>query len=161
MKRWLPHPLMAGFLLLAWLLLQQSLAPGTILLGVLLALVLAWVFGKLQPPPVRVRRIGTLMRLLVRVCGDIVRSNIAVAKIIIGRRRGLTSGFVAIPLEVTNRYALATLACIITATPGTVWVRHDSSQQKLLIHVLDLIDENAWITRIKQRYERPLLEIFR
>lgn len=161
MRRWLPHPWMAGFLLLAWLLLQQSLAPGTIILGVALALGLAWGFGKLDPPPVRVRRIGTLVWLLARVFGDIVRSNIAVVGIIISRPRGLTSGFVAIPLEMTNRYALATLACIITATPGTVWVRHDSSRQRLVIHVLDLVDEDAWITKIKQRYERPLLEIFR
>jgi hypothetical protein len=30
----------------------------------------------------------------------------------------------------------------------------------LLIHVLDLVDEQSWIDSIKQRYERPLLEIF-
>jgi len=30
----------------------------------------------------------------------------------------------------------------------------------LTIHVLDLIDENAWIRTIKHRYERLLLEIF-
>ena len=29
-----------------------------------------------------------------------------------------------------------------------------------MIHVLDLIDERVWIDTIKNRYERPLLEIF-
>ena len=44
--------------------------------------------------------------------------------------------------------------------PGTIWVSHDSSASILLIHVLDLVDEQGWIDSIKRRYERPLLEIF-
>lgn len=160
MKRWLPHPLMAGFLLLVWLLLGQSLAPGRILVGLVLALLLARAFGRLQPPPVRVRHIGRMAALLVRVIADITRSNMAVARIITMRRRRFTSGFVTIPLVISHPYALTVLACIITATPGTIWVRHDSTRRLLIIHVLDLIDETAWIAMIRQRYEVPLQEIF-
>src|SRR5699024_2012423 len=105
------------------------------------------------------RRIGTMTRLLLRVGADILRSNITVAWLLLSGRRDFTSGFVTIPLEVTNPYALATLACIITSTPGTIWVSHDSARRVLVIHVLDLVDEDTWINSIKQRYERPLLEI--
>jgi len=112
-------------------------------------------------PRVRVRSLGTLLVLLARVFADIVRSNIAVAKIIVSPWPRYTSGFVTIPLEITSPYALALLACIITATPGTIWVSHDSRRQMLLIHVLDVIDEATWIAHIKQRYEQPLLRIFR
>jgi multicomponent K+:H+ antiporter subunit E len=161
LRRWLPHPLMAGFLLLAWLLLRQSLAPGTIIVGAMIALGLAWVFGKLRPPLARVRNWPLLGRLLLRVVRDIVRSNLAVARIVLRPRQdGFRSGFVAIPLELTDPYGLATLACIITSTPGTIWVDHDSIRNVLLIHVLDLVDESAWIDTIKRRYEQPLLEIF-
>jgi multicomponent K+:H+ antiporter subunit E len=52
------------------------------------------------------------------------------------------------------------LACIITATPGTSWARYDRENNALTIHVLDLVDEQAWIEQFKQRYERRLLEIF-
>ena len=92
---------------------------------------------------------------------DIVRSNIAVARIIVsGRSRAVTSGFVAVPLRLTDRYGLAVLACIITSTPGTIWVSYDSGHGILLIHVLDLVDEAAWIRTIGDRYERLLLEVF-
>ncbi|MBN8735662.1 MAG: Na+/H+ antiporter subunit E [Xanthomonadales bacterium] len=161
MTRWLPHPWFALWLLVAWLLLQQSLAAPTIVLGIVLALVLSWALGKLGLPRVRVRSLGTLLVLLARVFADIVRSNIAVAKIIVSPWPRYTSGFVTIPLEITSPYALALLACIITATPGTIWVSHDSRRQMLLIHVLDVIDEATWIAHIKQRYEQPLLRIFR
>ena len=30
----------------------------------------------------------------------------------------------------------------------------------LLMHVLDFTDGEAWIRRVKDRYERPLMEIF-
>jgi multicomponent K+:H+ antiporter subunit E len=159
-KRWLPHPLMSVFLLLAWLLLQRSLALGTLLVGVLVALGLGWAFGKLRPPAARVRNVPLAVRLMLRVTGDIVRSNLAVARIVLRPGGQVRSGFVSIPLELTDPYGLAALACIITSTPGTIWVDHDSARRVLLIHVLDLVDETAWIEDIKRRYERPLLEIF-
>jgi multicomponent K+:H+ antiporter subunit E len=79
---------------------------------------------------------------------------------VLSRRDRSVSGFVEIPLELTDPYGLAALACIITSTPGTVWVRHDPEERRLLIHVLDVVDEEGWIRSIQQRYERPLLEIF-
>ena len=160
MRRWLPHPLMAGFLLLVWLLLQRSLAPGSWLLGGALALGLAWAFGKLQPPRARLRGVWRLLPLALRVVHDIVRSNLAVARVVLSPRRRACAGFVAVPLELADPYGLALLACIVTSTPGTIWVDHDPVRGVLLIHVLDLVDEASWVETIKRRYERPLLEVF-
>jgi multicomponent K+:H+ antiporter subunit E len=71
-----------------------------------------------------------------------------------------SSGFVELPLELRDPYGLATLACIITSTPGTVWVDFNATSGILTIHVLDLVDETEWVHIIKGRYERLLLEIF-
>src|SRR5699024_9160240 len=101
MRRWLTHPLLTLFLLLAWLLLQQSLALWNILFGLLLALVLSRVLNQLQPPPVQVRRVDLLLILLARVFRDLVRSNFAVAKIVLFPQQSFHSGFVHIPLEIT------------------------------------------------------------
>ncbi|CFN82809.1 pH adaptation potassium efflux protein [Bordetella pertussis] len=46
----------------------------------------------------------------------------------------------------------------MTYTPGTVWV--DIIDGKLVLHVLDLQNEEAWIALVKQRYERTLIEVF-
>lgn len=159
-RRWLPYPILSSLLLVIWLLLNQSVAPGTILLGALLGITLAKAFGLLGPPKVRLRNHHLLGVLFARVMLDIFRSNLAVAKLILRRDPRMHSGFVAIPLALTDRHGLAVLACIITSTPGTIWVSYDSTANVLLIHVLDLIDEQGWIDTIKQRYERLLLEIF-
>ena len=159
-RRWLPHPLLTALLALIWLVFNQSWAPGTVLLGVTFGIVLGRMFDLLDPPKARLRHYPLLLRLFARVVLDIVRSNIAVARIVLFGKRPMHSGFVAIPLALTDRYGLAVLSCIITSTPGTIWVSYDSDANILLIHVLDLVDEAGWIDSIKQRYERPLLEIF-
>jgi multicomponent K+:H+ antiporter subunit E len=102
-----------------------------------------------------------MCHLAALVLIDILRSNIAVARIIVGLEpRRWTSGFVKIPLELRDPYGLTALACIITSTPGTVWVDFDPANGTLTIHVLDLVDETEWVRMIKGRYERLLLEIF-
>src|SRR5690606_8239879 len=90
----------------------------------------------------------------------IIRSNNAVAQIILNPKSKFSSGFVLIPLDMRNPYGITTLACIITATPGTLWVEYDSNEHAMMLHVLDLIDEDAWRRIIKERYEKRLMEIF-
>lgn len=161
MRRWLPFPLMAATLLAMWLLLAGSLGPGTVLLGGALALAGTRLLLLLDPPRARLRRPRAALRLAWAVLVEVFRSNNAVARIILGRgTRGRSSGFVHVPLEMRNPYGLAALACIVTATPGTVWVEYDSANGVMLLHVLDLISEEEWVRLIKQRYERPLMEIF-
>lgn len=161
--RWLPYPLLTAALLAAWLLLNESLAPGTLLLGAALALGTSRTLVALGPPRARVRRLRTALELSGVVLLEVIRSNNAVARIILRPRAGApkrTSGFVHVPLEMRAPYGLAALACIITATPGTVWVEYDSARGTMLLHVLDLVDEEAWVRIVKDRYERRLMEIF-
>jgi len=160
MARLFPFPLMSAGLLVLWLLLNQSASPGHILLGCVLGVAGGWALARLEPPKMRLRRPGAIFRLAALVMVDIVRSNVAVGRIVLGLDRGWTSGFVQIPLELRDPYGLAVLACIITSTPGTLWVDFNEASGILTLHVLDLDDEAEWLRIIKGRYERLLLEIF-
>jgi len=161
MTRLLPFPIASAGLLILWLILNQTFSLSEVFIGCVVALVGGWTLISLQLPKARVRRPGTLLRLLGMVLVDVIRSNIAVGRIILGLGpRQRTPGFVYIPLELRNPYGLAVLAIIITATPGTLWVNFDTGEGMLMIHVLDLVDESDWIHTIKDRYERRLLEIF-
>ena len=160
MKRWLPFPLLSALLLAMWLVLNRTIALGDVLLGALLAVVASLALSSLQAPA-KLRRPRAAVALIALVLVDIVRSNIAVARIILNPgARGRTSDFVTIPLELSSPAGLAALACIITATPGTAWARFDSQRSSVTIHVFDLVDEQTWISTVKTRYERHLLEIF-
>jgi multicomponent K+:H+ antiporter subunit E len=145
-----------------WLLLNQTLALDQILLGLALALGLAASASALRPVRARLRRFDVAALLMLAVIADIVRSNLAVARLVLGlvSRRDVRSGFVQIPLELRDPHGLAALAVIVTSTPGTVWVGLSPESNTLTLHVLDLQDDAEWIRLIKQRYEQPLMRIF-
>ena len=159
MSRILPYPLLAVSLLAMWLLLN-GLSLGHLVLGSAIGVAASNVTAALQPPRSRIARWRLIPRLIAIILVDVWRSNVAVARLILlpGRHRRV-SGFVVVPLELREPAVLAILACILTCTPGTAWVEYDSTANKLLIHVFDLVDEAHWIDLIKNRYERLLLEI--
>ena len=98
------------------------------------------------------------LRLLGRVAADSLRFNASVAAAIAGREA--RSGFVRVPLDVRDPNALAVLAMIVAATPGTAWAELAVDRSALLLHVLAVGDEARFVAAIKERYERPLMEIF-
>lgn len=161
MSRVLPYPVLTVALLLMWMLLT-SFSPGQFLLGGVIAAAASRAMAALHPSKPRLRRWQVIPKLFGMVILDILQSNVAVASIILqgGRRRHRVSGFVAIPLDLRDSTGLAVLACIVTSTPGTAWVEYAHDTGVLLIHVLDLKDEEEWITLIKNRYEALLMEIF-
>lgn len=161
MSRIFPYPLLTIALTLMWLLLQQSAGLGHVLLGFVVAWAASHAMARLQPTKPKIRRPLLVLKLIARVTVDVVRSNIAVSRIILaGVKRDTTAGFIKLPLKVNEPSALAVLSCIITATPGSAWLEYSPAESTVLIHVLDLIDEKEWIDTIKQRYETLLLEIF-
>lgn len=155
-------PVLVGALVVVWLLLNQSVSPGHVLLGIVLAMAVAYGSAVLRPLQPKLKRGHLALLLLVQVLRDILRSNVGVARIVLGlvRDREVRSGFVKIPLELKDPHGLAVLAGIFTATPGTVWIDHDIETNVLTLHVLDVRDEALWIAWVKDPYERLLREIF-
>jgi multicomponent K+:H+ antiporter subunit E len=161
MRRLLPYPLFSLTLALTWLVLNESLAPAQVLAAIAIGIGGGGLFALLQRPRARVRlRAGLALELAWFVLVDIVRSNLAVARIVLWPRPGRVAGFVDVPLELTHPAGLAALACIVTATPGTSWAGYDAARKLLSIHILDLVDGPAWVAGFKARYEARLLEIF-
>lgn len=160
-KRLVPAPVLSLALLVLWLLLNRSLSAGHIVLGTVLALAIPLLTAGLRPLPVRIRKPGAVLRLALAVAVDTVRSNVAVARLLLapGRRRH-PAGFVHIPLDVRDPNALAVLATIVCITPGTAWAELALDRSRLLLHVLELDDAATVIANVKRRYEAPLMEIF-
>jgi len=160
MKRCLPAPLLSAGLFVFWLLLNQSLAPGQLLLGAAVALVMPALLAPLRPAAGPLRRPGVLVRLILHVGGDVVLSALEVGRGILRGGRQPRGRFVVIPLALRNAHGLAALAMITTVVPGTVWCELARDRSALLLHVFDLDDEVGFVAHFKERYERPLAEIF-
>ncbi|MFO0523130.1 MAG: Na+/H+ antiporter subunit E [bacterium] len=170
--RLLPSPVLSASLAAFWLLLNNTLHPAHVLLGLLLGwslpLVARALCGRVDFP-VRQRPGGAAWRLRAAraalslagvVVVDVVRSNIEVALLILGPKARLQSRFIEVPVALEDPVAVAVLAGICTMTPGTLSAGISPDRRLLTIHCLHAPDPEAVAAAIHTRYERPLAEIF-
>ena len=161
MRRLLPHPLLSLALLLGWLALNNSIAPAHILLGAMLAWALPLTGLHLTdgtwPRP---HRLLVAVRLALRILADIVVSSAEVTRRVFGPESAIRPGFVRVPIDLKDEWAITTLAGIITLTPGTLTADVALDRSYLLVHALHIDDAAAIIAAIKTRYETPIKEIF-
>lgn len=160
MKRWLPHPLLTPILTLVWLLLNNTLAPGQIVLGLLLGWAIPRFTLAFWPEQVRIYRPMSLLRFAAVFLLDVLVANLAVARLVLAGPKALHPLFVSVPLDLSNDLGLSLLASTICLTPGTVSAHLSPDQRTLLVHALDCTDPDELVRTIKARFETPLREIF-
>ncbi len=156
----LPHPISNLFLLGLWLLLNNSLALGQILLGSLLALSITHLAPQRFNAPIKVKRPWRLIAYLGLVLLDIIRANFTVARQVLGRNSALKSCFFEVPLDLTHPVAISLFAGTITLTPGTVSCEMSQNEKFLRVHALHAENPIDEISALKQRYEARLSLIF-
>ena len=160
MRNWLPHPLLTPTLAVIWLLLNNTLAPGQVLFGLLLGWAIPRFTLAFWPERVRIRAPRRLLRFAAVFLYDVLVANLVVARLILAGPRALRPAFVVVPLDLTNDLALSLLANTICLTPGTVSARLSPDRRHLLVHALDCGDPADLVATIKTRFEAPLKEIF-
>ena len=156
-----PAPLTSLALFAVWLVLARTTSTGNLLLAIGFAITVPILTAKLRPTRVQVRRPLVVVRFILTVGYDVVRSNLEVAwNVITWRRRRPASRFVIIPLELRDPVGLAALSMVTTVVPGTVWSELALDRSALLLHVWNVDEEDAFVARFKERYEKPLRKIF-
>ena len=159
-SRWLPRPELSLFLLVLWLLLNNTVAAGHVVLGALFAWLLPLLTAHFWPENPEVKRYWPFVKFLAVVVYDIIVANVTVAGLILFGRKKIRPGFIELPLDLKSDFAITILASTISLTPGTVSADLDDGRTRLLVHALDLGDPDALVRQIKNRYERRLKEIF-
>lgn len=155
-----PRPLLSLLLLLVWLLLSSSLSAGNILLGLVLAWIIPLLTRALWADEPAIRKPWRIFAYLRRLLWDIFLANLTVARLVLMPGRQPQPAFVSYPLSLEHPLAITILASTITLTPGTVSADISEDSKLLLIHVLDAEDDETVINGIRERYEKPLQEMF-
>lgn len=160
MRAMFPQPAVSVVVLCTWLLAQNALTVGNLLLGSLLAVGIPRFTARFWPDYPATVRYRPLLRLLLLVLFDMAIANLKVALLVLGPRSRLQPRFIEIPLRVESAHAITLLASIISLTPGTVSANLSGDRRTLLVHGLAIADPAAAVMQIKQRYEAPVLEAF-
>ncbi len=164
LKTWtnkiVPHPVLSLILWATWLLLNNTIAAGHIVLGFFLAIFIPLLTAGLWPEKVQIKAPLTLLKFIIIVLWDIAIANMIVAKLILGRNEKLQPAFFYIELDIQTPLGISWLANTISLTPGTVSCDLSIDRRRLLVHALHVDDIAETIKQIKQRYETPLKKVF-
>ena len=137
--KWLPTPYRSLLLFIVWLLLNNSVSMGHIVLATILAIIIPIATSPFRTEQPLILKPGIAFRHFLLVLYDIITANMQVAILILGPNKKLSPGFVKVPLDLTQTLPITILASTVS---------------------LNLEDEEALIKTIKDRYEAPLKEIF-
>lgn len=159
LNRWLPHPFVSVLVAITWIMLAHSLDAATLVMASLLALIIPLLVQPFiqQTPNIHWK---AAIKLFFVVLWDIVISNIRIAKLVLGPMDQLHPKWYRVPLDTQHDEVNSLLAMIITTTPGTVSAGIDQDRGDILVHALSSDDTEVDIQDIKNRYEKPLMEIF-
>ena len=156
-----PHPGLAAFLLLFWLILADSWTFGSLVMAALLATLIPLFTAPWWPGKPRLRRPIELIAYLGIVVYDVILSSWQVARIILFLPPDqIRSAFIAVPTTLTSPEAVALLAGTITMTPGTLTADIAADGRTLLIHSLHAPDPDDIRDGILSRYEARLKRIY-
>ena len=159
-QRLFPRPFLALTVFLLWVVITNAASLGLIVLGGLLAVTVPQLTVAFWPAPPRFILSWRVLRFLAVFLGDIISANWRVARQVIGPACRLSPAFVEVPLDLRDPFVVTLLASVVSLTPGTVSIDVDQQRWVLRIHALDAPDPQALVHEIKERYERPLREIF-
>ena len=156
----LPHPMLSLLLILMWLFLNDSFAPGHLLLGAALGMLIPLFTQRFWPDTVRMGRPLLALRFIGMVIRDIIVANFVVAKVVLGPQKDLQPRFVKVPIELDSHFAITLLVNVVSLTPGTLCAGIDEEKKYILVHALHAQDPEHLVEQIKHRYESPIKEIF-
>ena len=160
MKKILPHPVLSLILWIIWLLLNNTVAPGHLILGAILAMIIPLLTTEFLHEKVCMRHPVTLVKFLMVVFWDILVANLVVAKLILGNKDKLQPVFLHIPLDIKEPLTISLFAHTISLAPGTLSCDLSEDKKTLLVHGLHEEDPQAAINGLKERYEQPLKRMF-
>jgi multicomponent K+:H+ antiporter subunit E len=162
MNKLFPHPGLTALLVVIWMLALNSFSFGGFVVALALGIAVPVFTAPYWPDRPQVRFGLPLVNYVLIVIWDIVIANFQIAWIILFRRnRDMRPAWLMIPLDLRSTEAITVLAGTVSLTPGTVSSDISTDGRHLLVHALDTPDPQAEIDRIKARYERRLMEIFR
>lgn len=129
-----------AWLTVVWAALWGDLAPGTLVVGVVVGVVVCLVFPL---PPLRMHLRVRPLRLgwlVLRFLGDLVAASAQVAWVTLQLRHQPRNAVIEVSLSTPSDFVLTVVAEMVSLVPGSLVVEARRSTHTLFLHVLDARD---------------------
>lgn len=138
-----------AWLVVIWLALWSDVSWANLASGVLVAVVVALVYGTWRDGATMVRPLKVAKLLGVFVL-KLVEASIVVARTVISPKGRVRSGIVAVPLSGCSDAVATLIADMISLTPGTLTLEVRRDPLVLYVHALHVHDVEAVRRDIRQ-----------
>jgi len=153
--------LMNTLLALAWIALTGTFTPVHFLFGFALGFSLLLFTQRRRPPTNYFSKVVQVLEFVLFFLAELVVANIRVLVVVLSPRLPISPAVVAIPLDVRSDTAITLLGNLITLTPGTLYLDVSHDRSVMYVHTMFVDDLDAFRSRIKQGFERRVMEILR
>lgn len=157
MKALLMHILVAA----VWTFLHGTTTLGGFVLGGIASFFLLWIFQKVLRCEDYVRRVRAALAFFLRFLVDVVRSNLAMARLCLEPGVGSKEGnFTLYDVSDLSETETVLMAYLINLTPGTT-VADRTDEGIFVLHSFPSMESAELAELIHQTLRKPLLEITR
>ncbi len=146
---------------LVWMFLNNEWNAVSFVSGFVVGLGFIFLLRRFFPGPFYLVKLWAFIKLLLLFLKELALSNIAVIKEIVRPRLAIRPGIVALHTDLKSDWEIATLACLITLTPGTLTIEVSPDNQTLYIHAMDIHDAEELAGQIKGTFEKAIMEVTR
>jgi multicomponent Na+:H+ antiporter subunit E len=144
-----------------WMFLQDSYLMSTFLFGFILGVLILFTLRRFFEFDFYFRRVYAFIKLMLLFLRELVKANIDVVKVVIKPRLDNRPGIIAVDTNLETEIEIATLAALITLTPGTVSMDFSADGKTIFVHALDVDDRDEMVADIKESFEKAIMEVTR
>lgn len=146
-------------LAIAWIALTGEFTPTNLIVGFMIGFMLLWAGRRAMGAPNYAERVVRTMLFALFFLRELLVANFRMAYVVLNPRLKIRPAVVAVPLDADSGLEITLLGNLITLTPGTLYL--DCTSEVMYVHTIYVDDTDAFRRRIKEKYERPLMEILR
>jgi multicomponent Na+:H+ antiporter subunit E len=144
-----------------WAAATGSLVPGNVLVGYALGFGILWWFKPLIGPTPYFGKLFAAVGFALFFIYELALSNVRVAWDVITPEARRRPGIVAVPLEAASDHEITLLSILVTLTPGTLVVDISDDRKVLYVHSMFVDDVEEERRKIKEGFERRVLDLLR
>jgi multicomponent Na+:H+ antiporter subunit E len=146
---------------LGWVAATGVFTFSNLIAGFILGFLVLFFTRNVMGSPQYFNKVWQALSLLIFFLWELFLANLRVAYDVITPRHRMKPGVIAIPLEAHTDSEITLLSNLITLTPGTLSLDVSADRKVMYIHAMYIDDIEATHSKIKNGFERRVLEVLR
>jgi multicomponent Na+:H+ antiporter subunit E len=148
-------------LALAWVAATGVFTFSNLFAGFVVGFMVLFFTRRIVGAPRYVGKFFQAISLIAFFLWELLLANLRVAYDVLTPRHRMVPGVIAIPLEARTDSEITILSNLITLTPGTLSLDVSADRRVLYIHAMYIDDAEKVRQKIKNGFERRVLEVLR